>query len=60
MPAHAGPHGGDDGGIFAGHVAAFTFCGEVPASIPYDTTKLAVARFMGDGTRQQTRVFSEL
>jgi len=41
-------------------VAAFTFCGEVPASILYDTTKLAVARFMGDDTRQRTRVFSEL
>jgi hypothetical protein len=26
----------------------------------YDNTKLAVARILGDGTRQRTRVFSEL
>jgi hypothetical protein len=32
----------------------------VPASILYDNTKLAVARILGDGTRQRTRVFSEL
>ena len=44
----------------AGHVAAFTFFGGVPASILYDNTKLAVARILGDGTRQRTRVFSEL
>ena len=29
-------------------------------SILYDNTKLAVARILGDGTRQRTRVFSEL
>ena len=34
----------------AGHVAAFAFF----------NTKLAVARILGDGTRQRTRVFSEL
>jgi transposase len=44
----------------AGHVAAFAFFGGVPASILYDNTKLAVARILGDGTRQRTRVFSEL
>src|SRR6202163_2237804 len=44
----------------AGHVAAFTFFGGVPQSILYDNTKLAVARILGDGTRQRTRVFSEL
>src|SRR6202051_3433772 len=43
-----------------GHVAAFAFFGGVPASILYDNTKLAVARILGDGTRQRTRVFSEL
>jgi hypothetical protein len=32
----------------------------VPASILYDNTKLAVARILGDGRRQRTRVFSEL
>jgi transposase len=32
----------------------------VPRSILYDNTKLAVARILGDGTRQRTRVFSEL
>ena len=43
-----------------GHVAAFAFFGKVPASILYDNTTLAVARILGDGTRQRTRVFSEL
>ena len=43
-----------------GHVAAFAFFGGVPQSILYDNTKLAVARILGDGTRQRTRVFSEL
>jgi transposase len=44
----------------AGHAAAFDFFGKVPTSILYDNTKLAVARILGDGTRQRTRVFSEL
>src|SRR2546426_3809773 len=43
-----------------GHNAAFSFFGGVPKSILYDNTKLAVARILGDGTRQRTRVFSEL
>ena len=32
----------------------------MPQSILYDNTKLAVARIMGDGRRQRTRVFAEL
>ena len=44
----------------AGHVAAFGFFGKVPNSILYDNTRLAVAQILGDGTRQRTRVFSEL
>src|ERR1700745_799303 len=44
----------------AGHVAALAFFGGVPLSILYDNSKLAVARILGDGTRQRTRVFSEL
>src|SRR5262249_28841628 len=43
-----------------GHNAAFAFFGKVPRSILYDNTKLAVARILGDGMRQRTRVFSEL
>ena len=43
-----------------GHVRAFTFFGGVPQSILYDNTKIAVARILGDGERQRTRVFSEL
>src|SRR5947208_1141580 len=43
-----------------GHVQAFTFFGGVPKSILYDNTKVAVARILGDGKRQRTRVFSEL
>ena len=43
-----------------GHVSAFSFLGGVPQSIVYDNTKLAVARILGDGRRQRTRVFTEL
>src|SRR4051812_2227826 len=43
-----------------GHNAAFAFLGGMPASILYDNTRLAVARILGDGTRQRTRAFSEL
>jgi transposase len=43
-----------------GHVRAVAFFGGVPRSILYDNTKIAVARILGDGTRQRTRVFSEL
>jgi transposase len=42
------------------HNAAFAFFGGVPRSILYDNTKLAVARILGDGRRQRTRVFGEL
>ncbi len=44
----------------AGHVAAFDFFGKVPSSILYDNTRIAVARILGDGRRQRTRVFGEL
>lgn len=43
-----------------GHVSGFSFFGGVPISILYDNTKIAVARILGDGKRQRTRVFSEL
>jgi len=43
-----------------GHVRAFALFGGVPKSILYDNTKIAVARILGDGKRQRTRVFSEL
>ncbi len=43
-----------------GHVSAFAFFGGVPLSILYDNTTIAVARILGDGTRQRTRVFAEL
>ena len=43
-----------------GHNAAFAFFSGVPRSILYDNTTLAVARILGDGRRQRTRVFSEL
>src|SRR5258706_881902 len=43
-----------------GHVRAFAFFGGVPQSILYDNTKIAVARILGDGKRQRTRVFPEL
>ena len=43
-----------------GHNAAFHSFGGVPRGIVYDNTKLAVARILGDGTRQRTQVFSEL
>jgi hypothetical protein len=43
-----------------GHVRAFGFFDGVPQLILYDDTKIAVARILGDGKRQRTRVFSEL
>ena len=43
-----------------GHVAAFAFFAGVPRSVLYDNTRLAVARILGDGTRQRTRIFAEL
>src|SRR5208282_4545448 len=43
-----------------GHVRAFAFFDGVPQSILYDNTKIAVARILGNGKRQRTRVFSEL
>ncbi len=43
-----------------GHVSAFAFFGSVPLSILYDNTKIAVAKILGDGTRERTRIFSEL
>ncbi len=41
-----------------GHNAAFAFLGGVPQSILHDNTRLAVARILGDGTRQRTRAFA--
>jgi transposase len=43
-----------------GHNAAFALFGGVPRSMLHDNTRLAVARILGDGTRQHTRVFAEL
>ena len=43
-----------------GHNAAFAYFGGVPRTIVYDNTKLAVARILGNGERQRTRVFTEL
>ena len=42
------------------HVSAFAFLGGTPQSVLYDNTKLAVARFLGDGRRKRTRAFTEL
>ena len=39
---------------------AFTFFNGIPQSILYDNTKIAVAKILGDGKRQRTRVFTEL
>ncbi len=39
-----------------GHVRAFAFFGGVPKSVLYDNTRIAVARILGDGKRQRTRV----
>jgi transposase len=43
-----------------GHGAAFAFFGGVPRRMLDDNTRLAVARILGDGTRQRTRAFAEL
>jgi transposase len=43
-----------------GHNQAFSYFGGVPRTILYDNTKIAVARILGDGTREKTRAFTEL
>lgn len=43
-----------------GHVSAFGFFGGVPMSTLYDNTTIAVAKILGNGTRQRTRAFAEL
>ena len=43
-----------------GHVEAFAFFGGVPLSILYDNTKLAVAKILGDGTRERSALFAAL
>jgi transposase len=43
-----------------GHNQAFAYFGGVPRTILYDNTKIAVARILGDGTREKTRAFTEL
>lgn len=64
------PHS-DDGFVMAfpaetaeafceGHNQAFAYLDGVPRHIVYDNTKIAVARILGDGTRQRTQSFSEL
>lgn len=51
----------DTTGAFCdGHVKAIKFFGGVPQSIFYDNTKIVVTKILGDGTRQRTRVFTEL
>ena len=48
------------GPSWTAHVSALAFLGGVPQSILYDTTRLAVAKILGDGRRQRTRAFTEL
>jgi transposase len=50
----------DHGSLSRWHVSAFAFFGGVPISILYDNRKIAVARILGDGTRQRARAFTEL
>lgn len=50
----------DPGHAQADFGEALAVIGGVPLSTLYDNTKLAVARILGDGRRQRTRVFSEL
>ena len=44
----------------SGHVSALALLGGVARSILYDNTTRAVARILGDGTRQRTRAFAHL
>ena len=43
-----------------GHVSAFAFFGGVPSRILYANTRLAVARILGDGRRERSRMFAGL
>ena len=42
------------------HNCAFAFFGGVPKTVLYDTTKIAVARILVDGTRTLTRILAKL
>ena len=55
-----GLSGGDDRGVLRWPQRGVAFFGGVPRSILYDNTRRAVARILGDGKRQRTRVFTEL
>ena len=57
--AHCGPAETTEA-FLEGHVQAFAYFGGVPTCILYDNTRLAVAKILGDGSRQKTRAFSEL
>ena len=56
----SGLSGGDRRSVLRRAQRRVRFFGKVPHSILYDNTTLAVARILGDGVRQRTRVFSEL
>lgn len=43
-----------------GHVTAFAFFGNLPLTILYDNTTLAVAKILGDGKRKRTQAFTAL
>ena len=42
-----------------GHVHAFAFFGNVPASVLYDNDRCLVAKILPDATRQRARLFIE-
>ena len=43
-----------------GHVSGFGFFGQVPQSVLYDNTRIAVKKIAGDGSRERTAAFSAL
>jgi transposase len=43
-----------------GHVSGFAFFGQVPQSVLYDNTRIAVKKITGDGSRERTKAFSAL
>src|SRR5215212_984897 len=60
-PGHAQVDFGEALGVIGGErVKIHFFCMDLPHSILYDNTKLAVARILPDGTRERTQGFARL
>ncbi|MCP5275705.1 MAG: transposase [Burkholderiales bacterium] len=61
LPGHTQVVFGEVDGYIGGKLVRFHyFCLNLPQSILYDSTRLAVAKILGGGKRKRTKAFSEL